>query len=173
MKSDLKRHKLLKILSEKTLKFTVDELPAKEAIGVSFDEILKLMKCDKTKLNLIAAELYKNKEIGYHNANSVIGMYCDKNGLSSLSNAKYRARYWKDFWNNLFTISQIIVPILALSVALITVLDSRQSKKHTEEILLLRKELNKQQELLNFQTNKILILENILKNDSSLKTINN
>ena len=169
MKDDLKRHKLLKLLSIQTLKFHSDELPKNEAMGIPFDEIMTKMKCDKIKLNLIAAELYQNKEIGYHDAFDVIGMYCDKNGLTALSNNKYKARYWKDFWNNLFTISQIIVPIMALAVALITVLDSRQSKEHTEEILLLRKELNRQQELLDFQTKKILNLQYIYEIDSLSK----
>jgi len=155
MKHDLKRHRLLKMLSIKTLKFNSGELAQNEAMGISFGEIMAKMKCDKLELNLIAAELYLNKEIGYHDALDVTGMYCDEKGLTAFSNNKYKARYWKDFWNNLLTVSQVIVPIMALAVALVTVLDSRRSREHTEEILLLRKELNTQQELLNTQTNKI------------------
>jgi uncharacterized protein YlxW (UPF0749 family) len=51
----------------------------------------------------------------------------------------------------------------------LTVLDSRQSKAHTEEIQLLRKELYKIQEQQASQTNTISNLTNILKTDSLTK----
>lgn len=123
MKYDLQKHKLLSILVGQTLKFDSDELPDDEPMGVSFDKILKEMNCNKIKLNLIASELYLNKEIGYHDTEQLVGLYCDKSGTISFSNNKYRRRYWNDiidFWNKL---SQAIIPILALIVAIIALLD--------------------------------------------------
>lgn len=167
MKLDLKRHKLLKLLADNAIKFEVGELPHNRPMGVSFYDLSIKMKCDVYKLHVIAAELLKNEEISGHDEFNVVGFSCYKNGLTSFSNNKYKARYWKDFWNNLFTISQIIVPILALVITLVTIIMSMQTKEHTEEILLLRKELNTQQELLNSQTNKIQNLyETILENNS-------
>jgi hypothetical protein len=166
MKRDLKRHKLLKILADIRVKFEAQQLSENEHLGVSFDELTKKMNCDIIKLNLIASELYDNKEIKHHNAHGIYGLFCEKEGLTSFANNKYKARYLRDIWTNLFTISQIIVPILALVIALVTVLDSRQSKERIEEIQLLRKELYKLQVQQDSQTNKILNLESILKTDS-------
>lgn len=167
MKDDLKRHKLLKILSENAIKFETGELGNNQPMGVSFYELSKKLNCAPVKLHLIGAELLKNEEISHHDELYVVGFSCYKNGLISFANNKYKARFWKDFWNNLFTISQIIVPIMALAVALITVLDSRQSKEQSEEILLLSKEMNRQQESLDSQTNKIQNLyETIFSSDS-------
>lgn len=173
MRLDLKRHKLLKILSEKRVRFESDELPKDEALGVSFDELTNKIKCSMLKLNLIAAELYNNNEVSYHNAFEIKGICCEKNGLASFANNKYKARYWRDLWTNLLTINQIIIPIMALAIALITVLDSRQSKEHTEEILLLRKEIHKLQELQDSQTIEISNMTNILKNDQFHIDLNN
>lgn len=155
MKGDLKRHKLLKILSDNAIKFETGELGDNQPMGVSFYELSKKLNCEPYKLHLIGAELLKNEEIAHHDELNVVGFSCYTNGLTSFSNHKYKARFWKDFWNNLFTISQIIVPVLALIVALVAVSITKQQQEHTEEILLLRKELNRQQELLNSQTNKI------------------
>jgi len=145
MRLDLKRHKLLKILSVNRIKFEAKKLQG-EVLGTSFDELSQKMRCDIFKFNVIASELYDNDEIRHYNQHSINGVYCANNGLTSFSNGKYKARYWKDIWNNLLTISQIVVPIMALLVALIAVLDSQQSKEHIEEIIQLRKEMYKIQE---------------------------
>jgi hypothetical protein len=60
---------------------------------------------------------------------------------------------------------------MALAIALITVLDSRQSREHTEEILQLRKEMNMLKELQGSQTKTISNLEYILKTDSLTKKL--
>ena len=171
MRLDIERHRLLKLLSDKTVQFNIGNLPKNEAIGISFDSIMSKMKCDREKLELISSELYLNKEIEYHDYHDVVGLCCGNNGLTSFSNNKYLARYWKDFWSNLLTISQIIVPIMALGIALVTVLDSRQSKVNTEEILLLEKEIYSIREIQDSQTNTISNLANIQKTDSLTKKL--
>lgn len=171
MRLDLKRHKLLKILAARRVKFEAGIRSEDERLGISFDELKNKMNCDILKLNLIASELYDNNEIKHHNAYGINGVFCEKGGLTSFANHKYKARYWRDIWTNLFTISQIIVPILALVIALVSVLDSRQSKAHTAEILQLRTQLYKQKEILNFQTKAISNLEYILKTDSLTKKL--
>jgi len=173
MKRDLKRHKLLKILAARRVKFEAGIHSEDERLGISFDDLTNKMSCDILKLNLIASELYDNKEVKHHNAYGINGLFCEKEGLTSFANNKYKARYWKDLWSNLFTISQIIVPILALVITLVAVLDSRQSRGHTEEILLLRKEIHKIQEKQDSQTNTISNLTNILKTDSLRIDLNN
>lgn len=172
MKRDLQRHKLLKLLSDRRVKFESNQLFEGERLGVSFEELTQKMNCDIIKLNLIASELYDNMEIKHHNAYNINGLFCEKEGLTSFANNKYKTRYWRDLWTNLFTISQIIVPILALVIALVAVIDSRQNKVNTEEIQLLRKELYKIQEIQDSQTNTIFILQNILKPDSLTKKLN-
>lgn len=171
MKLDIQRHKLLKILSDKRIKFDSDELANNEPLGISFDDLLEKMKCNIYKLNVIASELYRNEEIGYFNTSDFKGIFLEKKGLTSFSNNKYKARYWKDILSNLLTISQIIVPIIALVIALITVIDSRQSGVNTEDILLLRKELHMLKEEQDSQTNTISTLLNIHENDSLYKVL--
>lgn len=166
MKRDLERHKLLKILAARRVKFEAGIHSEDERVGISFDELTNKMDCDILNLNLIASELYDNKEVKHHNAHGINGLFCEKEGLTSFANNKYKDRYWNDLWTNLFTISQIIVPILALIIALIAVLDSRQSRGHTEEILLLRKQVHKLQEQQDSQTSMISNLTDILKTDS-------
>jgi len=171
MRLDLKRHKLLKILADRRVKFEANKLPEDKRLGISFDELTKKMNCDILKLNLIASELYDNNEIKHHNAYGINGLFCEKEGLTSFANNKYKARYFRDIWANLLTISQVIVPILALVIALVTVLDSRQSNGNAEEILQLRRELNKLQELQSSQTKAISNFEYILKTDSLFKKL--
>jgi len=171
MKRDLQRHKLLKLLSDRRVKFESNQLSEGERLGIPFEELTQKMNCDILKLNLIASELYDNKEIKHHNAYNINGLFCEKEGLTSFANSKYKARYWRDLWTNLFSISQLIVPILALVIALIAVIDSRQNKVHTEEIQLLRKELHKLQETQDSQTNTISNLQNTLKSDSLIKNL--
>jgi len=165
MRLDLKRHKLLMILSINRIKFEANKLQG-EVLGTSFDELSQKLRCDIFKFNVIASELYDNNEIRHYNQHNINGVYCENNGLTSFSNNKYKARYWKDIWNNLLTISQIIVPIMALLVALIAVLDSRQSKEHSEEIKQLRNEMNKLQESQDYSNKQIY---NIQKRDSFAK----
>jgi hypothetical protein len=172
VKRDFKRHKLLELLSDKRLNFESNQLPEGEHLGISFYELTQKMKCDIFELNLIASELYANNEIKHHNAHNINGLYCEKEGLTSFANNKYKARYWRDIWTNLFTISQIIVPILALVIALVAVIDSRQNKLHTEEIQLLRIELFKLKEKQDSQTKTISILQNNLKSDSLTEKLN-
>lgn len=161
MRLDLKRHKLLKILSVNRIKFEAGKLQG-GVLGTSFDELSQKMRCDILKFNVIASELYDNNEIRHYNQHSINGVYCENNGITSFSNGKYKARFWQDIWNNLLSISQIIVPIMALLVALIAVLDSRQSREHTEEILQLRKELYKLQETQEYQSKLIYNFSNYI-----------
>jgi len=172
MKRDLQRHKLLRLLSDRRVKFESNQLSEGERLGISFEELMQKMNCDIIKLNLIASELYDNKEIKHHNAYNINGLFCEKEGLTSFANNKYKARYWRDLWSNLFTLSQIIVPILALAVALVAVINSQQNKGHSEEIQLLKREMYSVQEQLRSQTNKISILQNILKSDSLTEKLN-
>lgn len=166
MKRDLERHKLLKILAARRIKFEGGIHSEDERLGISFDELTNKMNCDILNLNLIASELYDNKEVKHHNAYGINGLFCEKEGLTSFANNKYKARYLRDIWTNLLTISQIIVPILALVIALVTVLNSRQSKEHTEEIQLLRTQLNKLKVQQDSQTDRISNIESIIKTDT-------
>jgi len=165
MKRDLDRHKLLSFLAAKRVKFEANNLDDNEHLGISFNEIKQKLNCDILELNLIASELYENKEISYTNLN-MQGLICKTEGLTSFANNKYKARYWRDFWTNLFTISQIVVPILALVIALVAVMDSRHDKALTKEILLFRREMDKMQEIQQLQNNLITTTQNRISSDS-------
>jgi hypothetical protein len=168
MKLDLKKHKLLTLLSDKTIRAESGQLLEGESLGVSFEDLTKEMRCDILKLNLIAAELYLNKEIGYFD-NEIKGLFCDKNGLISFSNNKYKERYWKSFWDKMLTANKLLIPILSLIVAILAISLSMSDKEYKtdlhkiiqsqERILLLEK-------TIEFQSKEISNLYSILKSDS-------
>ena len=171
MKLDFKRHKLLKILSDKRIKFESGQLIDNEPLGTSFETITSKMRCDRQKLSLISDELYKNNEVGNYNVKNVVGLCCADDGLSSFANGKYKARYWKDFWNKLIRVSQSIVPIAALIVTMMAlIMQSKETDTNKKQIQDVEEQLRTQQKTLDSQTKKIQIVhETIFLNDSLKK----
>jgi len=166
MKYDLKKHELLGILVGNTLKFDSDELPDNEPMGVSFDEIKKKMKCDMIELNLIASELYVNKEIEFYD-NEIKGMCCIHNGKVSFSTNKYKNRYYDRVRDYVKFIFQLLIPALSLIVAIIALKYSAQNKETTQQIQELKEKTDIMQSELSSHAKEIQsIRETIFLNDS-------
>ncbi|RPD93084.1 hypothetical protein EGM88_13620 [Aureibaculum marinum] len=118
MNLELKRHKLLGILSKQR-----NDLELKKAeynaLGVPFEKIYSELNCNEDELKLITSELYTADEIGYHDAYDIVGIFAKDNGLSSFANKKYSRIYWKRVSDLTKNAVQIIIPILSLLIAFI------------------------------------------------------
>ncbi|MEE9363109.1 MAG: hypothetical protein V3U92_10980 [Cellulophaga sp.] len=116
MNLNLKRHKLLGILSKQR-----NDLELKKAeynaLGVTFERIFEELNCNEDELKLIESELYSCEEIGYHDTYNIVGLFVKDNGLSSFSNKKYKHLYWKRITDLTKNGVQIIIPILSLLIA--------------------------------------------------------
>ncbi len=64
---NLKRHKLLEVLSTQNLNVQLRKEGCL-ALGISYEEIYSKLNINAFELLIITSELYENKEIGYHNA---------------------------------------------------------------------------------------------------------
>lgn len=92
MKSDLKRHRLLEVLSKQRQN-------RQTPIGVPFEDILSSMKIDREYLDKISGELFGNDEIGFfEDYQYKKGLRATKEGVSAYSSEKYRKRFNKGIW---------------------------------------------------------------------------
>jgi len=118
MNLELKRHKLLGILSKQR-----NDLELKKAeynaLGVPFEKIYAELNCNEDELKLITSELYSADEIGYHDAHNIVGVFAKDNGLSAFANKKYSRIYWKRISDLTKNAVQIVIPILSLLIAFI------------------------------------------------------
>lgn len=151
MNLELKRHKLLGILSKQR-----NDLELKKAeynaLGVPFEKIYSELNCNEDELKLITSELYTADEIGYHDAYDIVGIFAKDNGLSSFANKKYSRIYWKRVSDLTKNAVQIIIPILSLLIAFIALSIKIESlNKSTDnkidnlekQVIELKSELNK------------------------------
>lgn len=153
-----KRHKLLELLSKH--RNNVELKKAKyNSLGVSFNDLYKELNCNDDELQIITAELYTSDEIGYHDANNIVGLFAKQNGLSAFSNRKY-INLWRDnLFNTSKNIVQIFIPVLALIVAILSFtlkFDNlqKQSEKELQEVKSLLLEQQKQIQLLEYRMSK-------------------
>jgi hypothetical protein len=118
MNYNIKRHKLLEILTEQNLNVQLDK-PGFQILGISYDEIYKKLNITDFQLLELTSELYDNKEIGYHNAYEVEGLYAKNKGIAAYSNKKYLKLYKKSIVENVKDVIQIAIPVLSVIVAIV------------------------------------------------------
>ena len=80
MNSNIRRHQLLKILTERYQK---GFQPGEKIIGVSWDELKTKMECTLDKLLEISAPLYEEKEVEDYVAYGIKGLLITTRGISS------------------------------------------------------------------------------------------
>jgi len=88
MNRNLKRHEILRILSEQYIKVELEK-EGYNVLGVPYKTLEKELDCNDIELRLILSELFNSKEIKYHDAYNVIGVFALEKGLESYSNDKY------------------------------------------------------------------------------------
>ena len=114
MNYKLKRHKLLKTLAPSSL-----EMHAKK-LGVSFDDIYKILNISESDFHKIASRLYNEDEIKYTNVDHE-GVYSTIKGLQSFTDKKYLNEFNQILTSNIKNAVQIIIPVLSLIVAVTVV----------------------------------------------------
>lgn len=118
MNYNLKRHKLLEILAHQNLNVQLEK-PSYLTIGVSYEEICKDLDVTELELGFLTAELYDNKEIGYHDAYNVEGLFAENKEITAYSNKKYLKLSRKGKIENIKDIIQIVIPVLSVVVAIL------------------------------------------------------
>lgn len=147
---DSKRHKLLEILSKRVIDIELRNVK-ENAIGVSYEKICESLGCDRNELYKLSNILFDEKEVGGHNTYGVIGMYATSKGISSYTDKKYLRLRNSRRKNNIKDIISIIVPILSLTIALVTIwakVDTINSKNE-KELNEMRKEIEIQKRNLD------------------------
>lgn len=129
MNSNLLRHKLLGILSER-LAFAEDKKG--ETLGVAFDDIYRQLKCNETELRILISELLENKEIGYVDDGIIIGLHAWEKGVAAYSTKKYRYVFWKKLFGSISLSVNIIIPVLSFIISCIALYISITSNNSTK-----------------------------------------
>ncbi len=155
MNYTIKKHKLLKILAPHNI--NVQSGLINSPLGISFEDIHKKLNVTHEQLLTISSELFDLKEIGYHNAHNVEGLYAEEKGISAYSTKKYLKQYRKSIIDNIKDIIQIVIPVISVIIAYlaITLKIETFNKKNEEQINTLEKRLK--------------IIENLKTNPSKLK----
>ena len=113
---NLRKHKLLGILSEQYILSEIGETENKE-IGLNDDVILEKLKMSKYKYELIKQSLLDSSEVERHNPRYILGLYSTLKGVASFNDKKYTKAFFDDIINILKNIVQIVIPILSLFIA--------------------------------------------------------
>lgn len=134
MNSNLLRHKLLRILSER---FAYAEDKSGETLGVSFDEIYRQLKCNETELRILISELLENKEIGYVDDDIIIGLHAWEKGVAAYSTKKYKYVFWKKVFGSISMSVNIIIPVFSFIISCIalyvSITTSNSAQKYKEQ----------------------------------------
>ncbi|HEX7903161.1 MAG TPA: hypothetical protein VF487_04710 [Chitinophagaceae bacterium] len=106
-----KHHKLLSLISNHVVEF---ESTRKGIIVVPFEEIYKVLKCNRQELNFISSRLFEEKECDLYDVAGIKGLFCTPKGTTSFINRKYPKE------NKAIVITSI-KDYLIISIGLITI----------------------------------------------------
>jgi hypothetical protein len=120
MNNNLKKHCLLKLLSEQSNKF--DNKTSTE-FSVSCDLIYNSLNINESELYYLISELTTTKEIDYFfwNDEEKKGLFVTPEGVASYSKNKYRNLFYFNLKNNLKDFVQIVIPIFSLIIAYLAI----------------------------------------------------
>lgn len=112
MNIEAKRHKLLGILSEQRKNVELQK-EGYNFLGITFENIYREIDCDEDELHSITSDLYTSEEIGYHNANNIVGLFAKDKGVTAFVNKKYHNRIIERRKERV----KFILPILAIIIS--------------------------------------------------------
>lgn len=119
MSSNLKRHKLLKILADKYIKANQGE---EQALGVSWEELTSKLNLTMDELLEVSSTLYAEEEVAKHDAHGIKGIYAKMKGVSAYSSKKYKREHERIVFERLKNWIQTIIPVLSLTITIVVVL---------------------------------------------------
>lgn len=164
MNYNRKRHKTLEILSSKRIQFDSGQIEPNFILGVDFEDIKSLLNTDRDTCEIIFAPLYNNNEVEYTDI-GVKGLFLTQKGLTSYSEKKYLKENNKIIISWLKNFVQIVIPVLALVVAVLSLtLKLRNFKIQSD------KEIQKINTIISDQKNRIKSLEDKIEIHLNHKT---
>jgi len=130
---NLRKHKLLGILSEQYILSEIGETENKE-IGLNDDIILSKLNMSKYKYELIKQSLLDSGEVDRHNPRYILGLYSTLKGVSAFNDRKYTKAFSDDIINIFKNIVQIVIPVLSLLIAYYAIqLKISEVNNHTQK----------------------------------------
>lgn len=123
MNKNLKRHKLLGLLSSQYVKVKSKH---ESILGVDFETLEQSLKCTREQLIELSSTLITEEEIDYHDAYSVKGLYAKPKGVSSYSIKKYKLENEKITFDRIRNWVQTSIPIISLLITISTIISSEQ-----------------------------------------------
>lgn len=132
MNSNIRRHRLLKILTDTYLKGIQ---PREKVIGISWDELKNKTNCTLEKLIEISAPLYDEKEIDDYDTYGIKGLYVTIKGVSSYTTKKYKKENTKLIFKAAKNWVQTIIPLLSLLIAFYALLTSEYRMKTRDNVI--------------------------------------
>ncbi len=167
MRYNRKRHKTLKILTPKFIQTRTDRgLGGDFHIGTDFSVLREKLNCSQEECEIIFASLFTNEEVQFTDY-KVDGLALTKTGFSAFSDFKYIKQNENLIKEWARTFVQILIPILALVIAVLTLLLKTNSQKTLEtketqaienKLLLIQGSINKlERNTKNLQTEILLL----------------
>ena len=132
MNSNIRRHQLLKILTERYQK---GFQPGEKIIGVSWDELKTKMECTLDKLLEISAPLYEEKEVEDYVAYGIKGLLITTRGISSSTTEKYKRENSRLIFEVTKNWVQTIIPFLSLLIAFYALVTSEYRMKTRDNVI--------------------------------------
>ena len=135
MKFNRTRHKALVVLSEKFNSILDKKKSGSlggDGAGLTNEELNKILKIDDRTRRLVFSELFENEEVLPFHINNSSGCFIhSEKGLESIASEKYLEKNREIIKNWLRDFSQIAIPLLALLVSVLVIIndDSKRDKE--------------------------------------------
>jgi hypothetical protein len=141
MSSNLKRHKLLKILADKYIKANQGE---EQALGVSWEDLTSKLNWTMDELLEVSSTLYAEEEVAKHDAHGIKGIYAKMKGVSAYSSKKYKREHERIIFDRIKNWVQTVVPILSLIITFtVIILSEVRLQNKNEQMDELTERINK------------------------------
>ncbi|WP_370409040.1 hypothetical protein [Tenacibaculum dicentrarchi] len=150
MNINLKRHKLLGILSKQRNNVVLKKAKPM-VLGISFDKIYKDINCNEDELELISSELYDSKEIQHFENSNIIGLFAKDKGVTAFANKKYINRIIERRKERV----KFILPILAILISSASLYFSKFANIDEKKFDKVNKEIQMKIDTLELQVNKL------------------
>jgi len=166
MNYNLKRHKLLKILSNQYVKFDSLDEANSDKLAVDYNEIYKALNCNSYRLRFIISPLMDEKEIDSFN-NGYEGLFAYEKGLSAFTDKKYFRKFINSILNKIKDFVHIVIPVFSLFIAYIALTGNFKAGNVEQDILL--QEMQHKIELLQSKVEQLEIESKTNNQNDTLK----
>ena len=142
MNKDIKKHQLLRILSEQFILGWGTEEPT----GLMNNEIKNRIKINDYQLKMLIADLCENGETKYYAPKGDKGWMATDKGIASFNTKKYKRIRNKNIWDLIKNWVQTLIPVLSLIITIMVILNNDKATNKELQELTKRIEYIEQQE---------------------------